>query len=304
MKLSIIVVNWNTRNLLSNCLSSIIDSRLEWDYEVVVVDNGSNDGSQEMIRGQFEEVKLIPNLDNPGFARANNQALRQCSGEFVLLLNPDTVVKPGAIEILVRFLEDTPEAGACGAYLLNPDGSLQESAYPEPTLFREFWRMFHLDELVPYGVYPMEQWDQDQPREVDVLMGACMLIRSKALDEVGLLDEDFYIYSEEVDLCTRLRRTGWSLYWIPTAEVIHFGGQSTRQVAEDMFLHLYEGKILYFRKHHSDLAVLTYKSILLIATLGRLVLTPLAFIERSPKREQHLVLSNNYRRLLWSLPGF
>ena len=121
--------------------------------------------------------------------------------------------------------------------------------------------MFHLDQFYPYAIYPMEQWNQDQPREVDVLMGACLLIRREALDEVGLLDEDFFMYSEEVDLCTRLRRSGWLLYWMPSAEVIHFGGQSTRQVAEEMFLRLYEGKILYFRKHHSSLTVFIYKFI-------------------------------------------
>jgi GT2 family glycosyltransferase len=149
----------------------------------------------------------------------------------------------------------------------------------------------------------MDQWVLDEAREVDVLMGACMLIRSEVLDAAGLLDEEFFIYSEEVDLCTRIRRSGWRLFWVPSAEVIHFGGQSTQQVLEDMFLRLYQGKILYFRKHHSKLEVILYKLILFMATLARLALTPIAYLESSAKRREHLDLSRNYRRLLWEIPS-
>jgi GT2 family glycosyltransferase len=134
-------------------------------------------------------------------------------------------------------------------------------------------------------------------------MGACLLIRREALDVVGFFDEEYFIYSEEVDLCTRLNHAGWDLYWVPNAEVIHFGGQSTQQVAEEMFLRLYEGKILYFRKHHSNLEVMLYKLILFIATLARLALTPIAYLESSAKRREHLDLSQNYRRLLWEIPS-
>jgi hypothetical protein len=248
-------------------------------------------------------VELISNSNNPGFAKANNQALRICSGECVLLLNPDTIVKPGAIEKLVNFLDDFPEAGAAGARLLNPDGSLQRSASPKPTVFREFWRLFHLDGLKFVAKYPMKRWSIEQTREVDILKGACMIIRRKALNEVGLLDEEYFMYSEEVDLCTRLTQSGWHLYWVPDAAVIHFGGQSTQQLAGEMFLRLYEGKIKYYRKHQSKLAVMVYKFILGIATLVRLVLTPLALFEEPTQRRRHLDLSHNYRQLLISLPS-
>ena len=303
MKLSIIIINWNTRNLLSDCISSIYEHALEVDFELIVVDNASSDGSQKMIQNQFPDVDLITNSNNPGFAKANNQALRTCSGEYALLLNPDTIVKPGAIEELVKFLDDFPEVGAAGARLLNPDGSLQRSAYPKPTLFREFWRLFHLDGLMHLAKYPMNRWSLDQVREVEILKGACIIIRRKALDEVGLLDEEYFMYSEDLDLCTRLTQSGWHLYWIPSAEVIHFGGQSTQQVAEEMFLRLYQGKIMYFRKHQSNLAVMVYKFILCIATLVRLVLTPFALLEEPTQRRRHLDLSHNYRQLLISLPG-
>lgn len=303
MELSILIINWNTRDHLAECLSSVYESSISCDYEVLVVDNCSSDGSQEMVRERFPDVKLILNPENPGFAKANNQALKQSTGELVLLLNPDTVVKPDAIERMVNFLVNSSEAGGAGAHLLNPDGSFQVSAYPQPTLIREFWRMFHFDYFWHYAIYPMDRWSLDQPRKVDVLTGACLLIRRDALDEVGFLDDDFYIYSEEFDLCKRLKDIGWTLYWIPDAEVIHFGGQSTKQVDEAMFLRLYEGKILYFRKHHSNLEVSLYKFILLLATLARLALTPIAFFEHPTKRRKHLDLSHHYRRLLLSLPG-
>jgi GT2 family glycosyltransferase len=213
-------------------------------------------------------------------------------------------VKPGALATLVQFLDQRPEAGGVGPRLLNPDGTLQVSTYPRPTLFREFWFLFHLDKLHPVARYPMDRWGGEEPREVEIVVGACLLLRRKALEQVGCLDEDFFIYSEEVDLCYRVMRGGWRFYWTPQAEVVHYGGQSTQQVAAEMFMRLYQGKVLYFRKHHGPLAVLAYKLLLFLASLGRLALTPFALLEKSPQRQKHLVLSNNYRRLLWSLPGF
>jgi N-acetylglucosaminyl-diphospho-decaprenol L-rhamnosyltransferase len=304
MRLSIIIVNWNTCSLLEECLASIYRCPPEVSFEVWVVDNASTDGSLKMLRDCFPQVNLISNSENPGFARANNQGIQQSSGDFVLLLNPDTYVKPQALDHLVRFLEANPAAGGVGARLLNPDQSLQVSCYPTPTLVREFWRLFHLDLLKPYAVYPMQEWDLNEPREVDILMGACLLLRRQTFEQIGLLDEDYFIYSEEVDLCYRVRQSGWCLYWVPRAEVVHYGGQSTRQVAEAMFLQLYHGKILYFRKHHSWLSVQLYKGVLMMAALGRLALTPLVYIEKPAKRERHLTLSNNYLRLLRYLPDY
>jgi GT2 family glycosyltransferase len=304
VKLSILIVSWNTRTLLEQCLASIYTPAPPFPFEVLIVDNASSDGSPAMIRERFPQAKLIENRDNPGFARANNQAIHRSAGEYVLLLNPDTIVRPGGLAELVRFLDERPEAGAAGPRLLNPDGTLQVSAFPRPTLFREFWFLFHLDRFYPLARYPLSRWGGEEPKEVEILMGACLLLRRKVLDQVGPLDEDFFIYSEEVDLCTRVRRGGWRLYWTPRAEVVHYGGQSTQQVAAEMFLRLYQGKILYFRKHQGPLAVLAYKAILFLASLGRLALTPFVLLEKSPQRQKHLVLSDHYRRLLWSLPGF
>jgi GT2 family glycosyltransferase len=308
VQLSIIIVSWNTRDLLERCLASVReDSRaaqavgLAVGLEVIVVDNASVDGSSEMVRERFPEVRLIESRQNLGFARANNVAFRQCTGQYVLLLNPDTEVRPGALAALLRFMDGRPEAGAAGARLLNPDSSLQPSCDRAPTLSREFWRLLHLDNLWPYAVYRMHEWPWDANREVDVACGACLILRREALREVGLLDEDYFIYSEEVDLCRRLRERGWRIFWVPSASVVHYGGQSTRQAASAMFLRLYQGKVLYFRKSRGRRAAELYKLIVLVASLGRLLVSPLAWLERPPRRQQHLALAGDYRRLVWAI---
>lgn len=303
MNLSIVIVNWNTAQLLAQCLESVYAYPPEGDFEVLVVDNASTDNSVAVIRQQFPQARLIENRENVGFARANNQAIRQSAGEYVLLLNPDTEVKPGALESLLQFMQTRPRAGAAGAWVLNPDGSLQTSCYPAPTLAREFWRLFHLDKLWPYGSYNMSDWETTRPREVDILLGACLLLRRDALDEIGLLDENYFIYSEEVDLCYRLQRAGWKLFWAPQAQVIHYGGQSTQQVAAEMFMRLYESKLIFIRKHHGGLAGYIYKLILFITALTRLFISPLAWLEDSPRRQWHLTLASRYWQLVRALPG-
>jgi GT2 family glycosyltransferase len=301
--LSIIIVSWNTARLLEDCLASIFANPPTSPFEIWVVDNASTDESPRMVRERFPQVRLVENRGNVGFARANNQAMQICTGKHTLLLNPDTLVSPGALQALVDFLDRHPEAGAVGARLLNPDGSLQVSSHPRPTLARELWRLFHLDALLAYSEYPLSKWETNQPREVDLLMGACLLLKKEVLDQVGLLDEDYFIYSEEIDLCYRIQRAGWRLYWVPQAEVVHFGGQSTQQVATEMFLNLYHSKIKYFRKHHGWAGAQIYKLILRIAALSRIILAPLVIFERDPRRQKHLKLVDHYWRLVRALPG-
>lgn len=303
MDLSIIIVSWNTVDLLAQCLTSIYTYPPNYTFEVLVVDNASTDRSVQMVREQFPQVELIENKTNLGFAGANNQAIRQSTGRYVLLLNPDTEVKPQAFDTLVDFMGTHAQVGATGARTLNPDGTLQTSCYPAPTLFREFWRLFHLDVFWAYGSYNMARWNPDQSREVDVLLGACLLLRRTALDGVGLLDENYFIYSEEVDLCYRLQQANWHLYWVPQARIVHYGGQSTQQVAAEMFMRLYQGKLFFIRKHYGWLAGQLYKLILLVIALVRLLISPLAWLERSPRRQRHLMLASRYWKLVRALPG-
>lgn len=307
MELSIIIVNWNIRDVLAQCLESVwedVETLGTRNAETFVVDNASRDDTAQMVRERFPWVRLIENGENMGFAWANNQAIRQSSGRYVLLLNPDTKVKRGALGTLVRFMDEHPEAGAAGARLLNPDGTLQVSCHPAPTLRRELWRLFHLDAIYPYAAYPVTDWDLETPRTVDVVQGACLILRRTVLDQAGLLDEEYFIYSEEVDLCRRVRQAGWPIYWVPQARVVHYGGQSTQQVAGEMFLCLYQGKVLYFRKHYGRWAAQVYKIIVMVAALTRLLLSLLAWLEPPPQRARHLALTGNYWRLLWALARF
>lgn len=306
MKLSIIIVSWNTRDLLIECLQSVYSSTREvidaGHVETFVVDNASTDGSVEAVQQSFPWVIIMENPGNVGFASANNQAIRASCGEYVLLLNPDTHVLGEALVTLVHFLDNHLDVGAVGARLLNDDGSLQQSCYPAPTLPGELARMFHIDALVPFGVYWMERWPVTQPRDVDVIQGACLMLRRKVLDAVGLLDEGYFMYSEEVDLCTRVRRGGWRLFWVPSAQVIHYGGQSSKQAATPMFVQLYASKILYFRTYYGAVTTILYKLILAAATLVRLALSPLALFEKREARAKHLTLANRYGHLLRTLP--
>ena len=307
--LSIVIVSWNTCRLLDECLESVRQElarqgdEMNLQAEVFVVDNGSTDGSVEMVRTRYPDAKVIANQHNPGFAGANNQALAEARGRFSLLLNPDTVVLPDGFGALVRFMDDHPRAGAAGSRLLNTDRTLQPSCSPAPTLARELWRMFHIDRLYPYGEYDMSRWSLTEPRPVDSVQGAAMLVRRSVQDQVGPLDASYFMYSEEVDWCTRIRRAGWEIYWVPSSQIVHYGGQSASQVADAMFLQLYLGKIQYFHKHWGRTATWAYKLVLGLATLARLVLTPLIWLEPAHRRRRHLVLARQYGLLLRALPS-
>ncbi len=300
--LSILIVSWNTRDLLARCLDSLYRHPPGVPFEVVVVDNASSDGSAEMVRQFGHPVRLVENQENVGFAAPNNQAIALSRGRYLLLLNPDTEVRPQALASMVAYLADHADVGGLGPRLLNPDGSHQVSCYPAPTLSREFWRLFHLDALRPLGTYPQRMWQSREPLDVEVIQGACLMLRREALKEVGLLDERYYIYSEEVDLCLRLRRAGWRLVWLPGAQVVHYGGQSTRQASAPMFLHLYHSKVLYFRKHRGRLAAGVYKAILFLAALPRVLFGPLTRVASADGTDGRPPLEILYLRLLLALP--
>ena len=277
MDLSIVIVNWNTRDFLRRCLVSVQEDKARLDnfeIETIVVDNASNDGSTEMLREYFSWVQLVVNDDNAGFAKANNQGIRQSSGRHVLLLNSDTEIHAGAILALIRFLDDHPQAGAVGARLLNPDGTLQPGCHPMITPGREFYRLLFLDKIYLRTSYPMDSWGNRTPRRVEVIKGACLLLRREALDQVGLLDERYHMYTEEVDLCYRLDCEGWQLWYVPAAVVTHFGGASSSQNAEKMYLELYHSKIQFYRKIGGASLARKFKIFLTIAYFPRAVLQP------------------------------
>lgn len=313
MTISIIIVSWNTRELLAKCLKSVFTYQQEvatrqagpssaerpLDMEIFVVDNASIDGTVEMVHQGFPQVCLIENPQNVGFARANNQAIRRSRGRYILLLNSDAELHPGALQEMLEFMEDRPQVGACGPQLLNPDGTHQISCQPMLTPWREFWRLTFLEQFKRRASYNFSQGDRQSPREVEVLKGACLLLRRAALDQVGLLDERYFMYTEEVDLCYRLRHAGWQLYWLPQARVTHYGEGSTRQVAEAMYLQLYRSKIQFYRKVGGQRQARLFKLLVTVAYLPRWLAAALS----TPFAPGLANRTRIYRRLLAELPG-
>jgi GT2 family glycosyltransferase len=246
--ISFIIVNWNTRDILINCLNSIYKTAGDIDYEVCVVDNNSTDGSQEAIRKRFPEVNLIENNTNTGFAHANNQALEIMQGRFALLLNSDAILQEGAARSLLSFMNDFPGAGIAGAQLLNDDGSKQNSIDNFPSLETEVFNKSILRFFFP-NKYPGKGKSYQSPIEVDSVIGACMMVREEAMGEVCILDEDYFIFLEETDWCFRMHENGWKVYHVPDARVIHLSGHSKRKSPWESQIEYYKSLYMFFRKN-------------------------------------------------------
>lgn len=262
--LSIIIVSWNVAPLLRACLRSIVaGGRLDeagvlhlgsYTAEIYVVDNASTDGSAELVRREFPQVKLLANVTNVGFTAGNNQALRLCAGRYALLLNPDTEVVGDALTVMLDYMERHPHVGVVGPQLRYGDGRLQSSRRRFPTLLTAFMESTLLQQWLPRNPWARRYYLADTPddtiQEVDWVVGACLLVRREAMQQVGLLDEDFFMYSEELDWCRRMARAGWRVVYLPTAVVIHHEGQSSQQVVAARHIRFQTSKVLYFRKHH------------------------------------------------------
>ena len=234
MDVSIIIVNWNTRQITSDCLDSIYSQDSSLEYEVIVIDNASSDNSVFSIKQNFSEIILIENEVNLGFAAANNQGMRIAKGRYVLLLNSDTVVLDHAIEKTVAFANQHPEAGVVGCRVLNQDMSLQPSCFMYPSVLNMFLASTYLYKIFPgskfFGREMMSWWEMLDVREVDVVRGCFMLVSRKAIHEVGVLDESYFMYCEETDWCYRMNDFGWKSLFTPDAEIIHLGGASSKQI--------------------------------------------------------------------------
>ena len=266
--LGIVIVSWNVRELLAACLESAIYSlstpHTPLSTDFVVVDNASTDGSAEMVRDRFPQVQLFVSEKNLGFAGGNNIGIRYWgldtpipntqSPRYILLLNPDTIVHGDALATLVRFMDATSRAGVCGARLVYGDGGFQHSAFGFPGL----WQIaldaagIHarlLDSRLN-GRYSRKLYTSNQPFEIDHPLGASMLVRSDAIRQVGLMDEGFHMYCEEIDWAWRIKEAGWKIYCVPQAKIVHYGGQSTRQVKPEMVIALWTSRLRLYRKHH------------------------------------------------------
>jgi GT2 family glycosyltransferase len=244
--MSIVLVCWNNKAYLGPCLDSLYGSNLNCSFDVVVVDNGSTDGSLEMLREQYPAVMIIENGENVGLSKASNQGIEATTGTYVLLLNNDTIVNKAALDAMVEYLNEHEEAGAVGGKLLNEDGSFQGGYAKFSTLAEDFLIATGLGDKLAPG-YP-SHYDADHPVPVGWLSSACLLLRRAALDQVGLLDETYFIYGDEVDLQYRLRKAGWQVVYLPHATTLHFGGRSMNRWKRRKMV--YRGKMLFYQKHY------------------------------------------------------
>ena len=253
-ELSICIVTWNTRQMLDDCLRSIAEAPDAVSREVIVVDNASDDGTAEMVRERHPEVTLIANAENLGYAAANNQALRRAVAPLKLLLNADIVVHPGALDALVDLMHRRPEAGAAAPRLIRPDGRIQASCRTFPTPDVVLYEALGMSRLFPrsrrFGKYRMTWWGYDQERAVEQPMASALLLRQEALDEVGLMDEGFPIFFNDVDLCKRLGDAGWEIWFTPAATMTHFGGASTSQVRRAMIAQSHRSFLRFYARHY------------------------------------------------------
>lgn len=261
MDVSIIIVNWNTKELLQDCLKSVYERAGDVDYEIIVIDNASTDGSAEMVKKDFQRVVLIENMENRGFAMANNQGMAVAKGRYVLLLNSDTIVLDESIANTVRFADAHPQAGVIGCQVLNPDGTVQPTCFMFPSILNMLLSSTHLYKLLPksrfFGREHMTWWDRSDMRQVDVVTGCFMLVRREAIEKVGMMDERFFIYGEETDWCYRFKKNGWLAVFTPTTEIIHYSGASTKQRRTEMLLQLWGSTLLFFKKHKNPLIYAT-----------------------------------------------
>ncbi|PSR01261.1 MAG: glycosyl transferase family 2, partial [Bacteroidetes bacterium SW_11_45_7] len=274
VRLSIIIVNYNVKYFLEQALHSVRNATKTINAEVIVVDNCSSDGSQEIVQQKFPEVQLIANRTNRGFASANNQGIKASKGEYVLLLNPDTVVEEDTFEKTLAFMDDHPDAGALGVKMLDGRGNfLPESKRAFPTPAVSFYKIFGLSALFPhsrvFSRYHLGYLDNDTTQEVEVLAGAFMLIRRKVLEEVGSLDETYFMYGEDIDLSYRIQQAGYKNYYFPGTRIIHYKGESTKKGSLNYVRMFYNAMIIFARKHFSSGKATLYSNLIKAAITFR-----------------------------------
>jgi N-acetylglucosaminyl-diphospho-decaprenol L-rhamnosyltransferase len=269
-ELSIVILNWNTRELLAQCIDAIVRHIGNTSYEVVVVDNASTDGSQDMLATRFSWVRLIQNTQNVGFARANNRGMRECCGANMLLLNTDAFVRAGSLQAMMQVLHTQPHAGIVGAHLLNADGSFQASHTPFPSLPQEFMILSGLGRALLGPHYPSRGAEENMgPQKVDYVEGAALLVRREAFEKAGGLDEDFFMYAEEVDWCYAMKKAGWQVWYAPEAKITHLGGASSKNRKTAREADLYRSRVRFFRKHHGVVPAALLKSLIIASVVAK-----------------------------------
>ncbi|WP_059049298.1 glycosyltransferase family 2 protein [Paenibacillus senegalimassiliensis] len=255
MDLSILIVNYNTCRLTLDCLQSVYDSKTVYSYEVIVVDNASSDDSVESIRREYPGTPLIANIDNTGFAKANNQAMAVAKGRYVLLLNSDTIVQPDTLQTMVAYMDENPQVGASGCKIILPDGSLDKACkrgFPTPSA--SFYYAFGFSRLFPdkpkFNQYQLGYLDPNETYPIDCLVGAFMLVRRETIQQVGGLDETFFMYGEDIDWCYRIKQAGWDIHYHPATYIVHYKGASSRRKPFKIIYEFHRAMWVFHRKHY------------------------------------------------------
>lgn len=289
LKITISIVNTNNRDLLKSCLESIYNNTTEKSFEIIVVDNCSTDGSLEMVHENFPDVKTIENSERRGYGYSNNRAFEVSRGKYVLVLNEDMLVLPGAIDTMLEMMEKDSTIGALGCRLLNGDKTLQHSCSYFPTLFNEIFSNF-----VPYHlIFPnsrfrshMYHWDHTEDREVDVIKGCCMMIPREFIEQHGLFDEQFFLFSDEYDLCKRIKKSGLKVFFTPKSEIIHYGRVTVDRLNTESHLIFLQSLNKYYKKHHGLSYALAVKIVHIIGNTIRLFGWSLVWMINPSKRFQ------------------
>lgn len=275
MDLSIIIVNWNTKDLLLGCLESLFRYPPTREFEVIVIDNASTDGSALLVRQRFTQIKLILNQSNKGFAPATNQGLKKMRGKFALLLNPDTKVRERSMDQMIEFLEAKVDVGIVGCKIINRDGSLEVSAFPNPTLIDEIISGFR---GIPFFKRYIDRYrirylsQSNGPIKVGWVTGACFMIRAKTIKEVGYLDEKIFLYGEDVDWCLRAQKRGWEVIYLPHVCIFHFGGASMKKNLARKIYSFYFKRFYLTQKYRSGISSLLLKSISFAELLAKMII--------------------------------
>jgi N-acetylglucosaminyl-diphospho-decaprenol L-rhamnosyltransferase len=306
-ELSVIIVTWNSRTDIERCLHSLAASGTRTSTEILVVDNGSADGTAAVVQSTFPGVHVLVSETNAGFASGNNRALNLAQGRYLLLLNPDTVVHPGALDVLVTFMDDHPEAWACGPPLFNADGSPQRTGVRFPGLWNLLVESLFLDRVFPrtrlFGGHRELYRDPGVPRSVDYLQGSCLLVRRSAMERVGRLDEGFFMYFEETDWCRRMNEAGGEVWYVPGPGVVHYGGGTTGHYDEPRLLFYHRSLLRFFRKHHRAASGVVLRFILVFRSMIRIAVWSLYGVTHVPHRAAAASARRGYQRVLLLLAG-
>lgn len=274
--LSVIIVTWNCRQYALDCLASIEKggARRRIHIEILLVDNDSTDGTVEAVRKAFPSVHVTANRTNAGFATANNQAIRESKGRYVLLLNPDTLVNTDALDTMTAYLDANGSVAAIGPTVLNGDGTQQFTGVRFPNTWNFFSESFFLDRFFPrsrlFGRHKSLYEDFSKPFSVDFVQGSCLMVRRSVLDSVGLLDESYFMYFEETDLCYRIKNAGYDIHFVPSASITHFGGGEEGHFTERRLLHYHRSLFLFYRKNHGPASRIAVRFVIALRSLIRI----------------------------------